>query len=83
MGFNARMDSFAQIDAGFRDPRYAPRRLEVEQRADGAWLLHNPTPWDASFTTTLQALDRWAAEQPTRVWLAERSGAGWRGSRRR
>ncbi len=61
-----------------RDPRYAPRRLEVERRGDGAILLHNPTPVDLTFRTTLDALDYWAAATPQNPWLAERSGKGWR-----
>ena len=61
-----------------RDPRYAPRRLDVDRRADGSILLHNPTPLDLSFRTTLDALDHWAAATPRSPWLAERSGADWR-----
>jgi feruloyl-CoA synthase len=62
----------------FRDPRYAARQLEVERRADGSILLFNPMPFDTSATTTLQPLARWSVEAPQRVWLAERSGDGWR-----
>ncbi len=65
-------------DIPMRDPRYAPRRLEVERREDGSILLHNPTPTPGDFTTTLDALDHWAALAPDRPWLAERSGEGWR-----
>jgi feruloyl-CoA synthase len=61
-----------------RDPRYAPRRLDVEHRADGSVVLTNPTPFDRTFQTTNAALDHWAAKAPDRTWLAERSGAGWR-----
>ena len=61
----------------FRDPRYAPRRLEVERRDDGGWVLGNPTPIDRTFDDTLKALARWSTEAPHRVWLAERSGEGW------
>ena len=61
-----------------RDPRYAPRRLDVERRPDGAILLHNPTPVSPAFRTTLDALDHWAVATPGAPWLAERSGAGWR-----
>jgi feruloyl-CoA synthase len=62
-----------------RDPRYAPGRLDIDRRADGSILLHNPTRVDAAFTTTLAALDHWAVATPDRTWLAERSGEGWRG----
>jgi feruloyl-CoA synthase len=65
--------------APFRDARYAPRRLEVEHRDDGSILLFNPTPYETANTaTTLQPLDRWSAEAPDRVWLADRDGEGWR-----
>jgi feruloyl-CoA synthase len=64
--------------APIRDPRYAPRRLEVERRADASVLLYNPTSPNDPFGTTLGALDHWARRAPDRVWLAERSGEGWR-----
>lgn len=62
----------------FRDARYAPRRLDVEQRLGGEMVLTNPTPFSDRFQTMTAALDHWAAEAPDRVWLAERSGEGWR-----
>lgn len=64
--------------APFRDARYAPRRLEVERRADGVMILTNPTPVVAPFATMTGPLGHWAALDPGRVWLAERSGEGWR-----
>jgi feruloyl-CoA synthase len=64
--------------APFRDARYAPRRLEVEHRADGEMVLTNPTSYSTAFQTMAAALDHWAAKAPHRVWLAERSGEGWR-----
>ena len=61
-----------------RDPRYAPRRFEIEHRPDGSILLFNPTPFSEAFQTTNQALDHWADRTPDNPWLAERSGEGWR-----
>ena len=61
-----------------RDPRYAERRLEVERRADGSIILTNPTPYSTRFETANASLDYWAQRDPSRVWLAERSGEGWR-----
>jgi feruloyl-CoA synthase len=61
-----------------RDPRYAPRNLTVEQREDGTKILFNPTPIASPRQTALEALDHWAAAAPERIWLAERSGEGWR-----
>ena len=66
-------------DAPFRDPRYAPRRLEVTHRPDGALVLENTTPWSDHFATTNAALDHWASTVPDRLWVAERDGSGWRG----
>lgn len=63
---------------GLRDPRYAPRRLIIDERPDGAVLLHNPTPIGGAFETAEAPLAYWAARMPGRVWLAERSGNGWR-----
>ena len=64
--------------APFRDPRYAPRRLEVERRPDGTVILFNATPIKGAFATVAEPLAHWAAAQPDRVWLAERDGEGWR-----
>jgi len=64
--------------APFRDPRYAPRRLEVEHRGGGEMVLTNPTPYSTRFQTMTAPLAHWAGEAPDRVWLAERSGDGWR-----
>ena len=64
--------------APFRDPRYARRRLEVEYRDGGEMVLTNPTPYSTHFQTMTAPLAHWASEAPDRVWLAERSGAGWR-----
>lgn len=63
---------------GLRDPRYAPRRLVVERRADGSILLTNPTPLTGVFETAVAPLAHWAAAAPDRPWLAERAGEGWR-----
>jgi len=63
---------------GLRDPRYAPRRLTIQRRADGSILLHNPTPLPGVFDDAVAALAHWAARAPDRAWLAERSGEGWR-----
>lgn len=66
------------VNAPFRDPRYAPRRLEIERRDGGEVILTNPTAYSTEFQTTTAALAHWAAAAPDRVWLAERSGEGWR-----
>jgi feruloyl-CoA synthase len=73
------MDAEPQtLTAPFRDPRYAPRRLEVEHRGRGEMVLTNPTPYSTRFLTMTAPLAHWAMLTPQRVWLAERAGAGWR-----
>jgi feruloyl-CoA synthase len=67
------------MTAPMRDPRYARPELTVEERGGGEVLLHNPKRLGMVFEHTLGALDHWAAETPGRLWLAERSGDGWRG----
>ena len=64
--------------APWRDPRYAPDRVTFEARADGGGVLANPEPLGRVFATGTAPLDHWAAQAPERVWLAERSGEGWR-----
>lgn len=66
------------LTAPFRDARYAPARLEIDERPGGEIRLTNPTPFSTRFQTMTAAIAHWAAEAPGRVWLAERSGAGWR-----
>ena len=61
-----------------RDPRYARSRLETRAREDGGWDLVNATPVAGAFATTNAPLDHWAAHDPSRPWLSDRSGAGWR-----
>ena len=73
------MDATLDITAApFRDPRYAPRKLEVERRPDGTIILFNATPIKGAFATVAEPLPHWAAKEPDRVWLAERDGEGWR-----
>ncbi|MDP3593429.1 MAG: hypothetical protein Q8R94_16310, partial [Phenylobacterium sp.] len=37
-------------DAPFRDARYAPRQLQVEERPGGERVLTNPTAFSTNFT---------------------------------
>ena len=64
--------------ARFRDARYAPVRLEVTPEPGGGVRLTNPAPVDERFLTLTASLEHWARAAPDRVWLAERSGPGWR-----
>ena len=71
------MDGSSPATAPFRDARYAPRALDVEQR-DDALILRNPMAYSDSVQTVTAPLARWAVEAPDRVWLAERDGESWR-----
>lgn len=71
------MDGSSPSPAPFRDARYAPRALEVEQQ-DEALILRNPTPYSDAIQTVSAPLARWAVTAPDRLWLAERDGEGWR-----
>ncbi|HEV2530742.1 AMP-binding protein [Phenylobacterium sp.] len=68
----------AHLTAPFRDARYASRRLTVEPRAGGEMVLTNPAPFFRGFRTVIAPLRHWAEWAPSRTWLAERSGDGWR-----
>jgi len=65
-------------NAPFRDPLYAPRRLDVVERPGGEFILTNPTLFSQDHQTTTASLAHWAIIAPDRLWLAERSGSGWR-----
>ena len=66
------------LTAPFRDARYAPRRLVVEHRSGGEFVLTNPAPYSTRFQTMTASLAHWAEAAPDRAWLAQRSGEGWR-----
>jgi feruloyl-CoA synthase len=60
------------------DLRFAPARVNVEQRSDGTMLLRSPQPLAPGARAIGEWLVRWAHIAPQRVFLAERSGAAWR-----
>ena len=64
--------------APFRDPRYAPRRLDVVERPGGEIILTHTGEFSRRFQTTTGPLQHWAEHAPDQVWLAQRSGDGWR-----
>jgi feruloyl-CoA synthase len=64
--------------APFRDPRYAPRQLDVETRPGGVTVLRHPGRYAQDFPTMTGALVHWAEARPAATWLAERSGDDWR-----
>ncbi len=60
------------------DSRYLAHRVEQETRADGTMLLRSGYQMSTPARVTGDWLHRWAKEAPDRVFIAERSGAGWR-----
>ncbi len=66
-------------NAPFRAPHFGPAETQVERRADGSLLLKSPHALGPYARCVTAALERWAAECPGRVFLAERTPAGrWR-----
>jgi feruloyl-CoA synthase len=58
--------------------RFAPPRVEVERRADGAILLRSPQKLGKHARAVGEWLERWARETPERTFLAERRDGAWR-----
>lgn len=58
--------------------KYRPHKVLREDRADGTILLRSGYEMSACAETSGEWLHRWAAERPDTVFLAERSGDGWR-----
>ncbi|HEX8164523.1 MAG TPA: feruloyl-CoA synthase [Beijerinckiaceae bacterium] len=63
-------------------PLFAPPLIAVERLAGGGMVLRSPVPLNEPPRALSVWLERWAAEAPQRVFLAERAGApagqGWR-----
>ncbi len=60
------------------DSRYLAHKVKREDRADGSILLRSAYPISPFANTTGDWLHDWAKDAPDRVFIAERSGAGWR-----
>ncbi len=55
-----------------------PHDVLKEERSDGSMLLKSRVPADPMVRNTGEWLTKWAAATPSRVFIAERAGAGWR-----
>src|SRR5690242_12079609 len=53
--------------------RFLPARVDVEHRADGSVVLRSPEPLRPYPRCLGEYLERWAAEKPAAVFLAERT----------
>ena len=61
-----------------RTSQFLKHSVSREDRADGTILLRSNYDLSPSVDKTGDWLHRWADETPDRVFIAERSGAGWR-----
>ncbi len=61
-----------------RTTEFLRHSVEREDRPDGSILLRSTYPLSPVVERTGDWLHQWAGEAPDRVFLAERSGAGWR-----
>ncbi|MBN9673803.1 feruloyl-CoA synthase [Roseibium aggregatum] len=61
-----------------RTSAFQPHSVEREDRADGTILLRSKHELTKPVARTGDWLLKWADKAPDRVFLAERSGAGWR-----
>ena len=59
-------------------PRFAPPRVDVEQRADGTTVLRSPDALRPFARAVGEWLVQWASLAPDRCFLAERAGDDWR-----
>ena len=64
-----------------RTKEFLRHSVEREDRPDGTILLRSTYPLGPVAERTGDWLHKWAEEAPERVFLAERSGAGWREER--
>lgn len=60
------------------NPPLKPHRIETETRTDGTLLLTSGYDLPSVTNSTCDWLHYWAKEAPDRVFLAERSGPGWK-----
>jgi feruloyl-CoA synthase len=61
-----------------RTSNFKPHDVSSEQRSDGTLLLRSNTEMGDVVDTSADWLHRWSEEAPERIFLAERSGSGWR-----
>lgn len=61
-----------------RTQNFKAQDVSCHMQADGSFLLQARDALGPVVNTTGDWLERWAQEAPDRVFIAERSGAGWR-----
>jgi feruloyl-CoA synthase len=58
--------------------KFLPARVNVAQRADGTLILCSPEPLRPYARCLGDYLERWTAEKPNEIFLAQRAGEAWR-----
>jgi len=58
--------------------RFAPAKVDVEKRPDGSIVLRSPQKLGAYARCVTEWLVHWSDHRAERIFLAERSGDGWR-----
>ena len=61
-----------------RTSNFKPHDVSSEQRSDGTLLLRSNAEMGDVVDTSADWLHRWSDDAPERIFLAERSGTGWR-----
>ena len=61
-----------------RTSNFKPHDVSSDRRSDGTFLLRSNAEMGDVVDTSDDWLHRWSVEAPERIFLAERSGAGWR-----
>src|SRR5580693_6724397 len=62
----------------FRPIAFAPPAIAWESAVDGSLLMRSATPLAPHDPSLARMFRAAAAAQPTRIFLAERAGGGWR-----
>ncbi len=71
-------DELESLDPDFHPAFFARREVSVERRSDGAVILRGPSLIEAPEENICNYIRRWAAERPSRVFLAARgSNDAW------
>ena len=66
------------MSSAIAGPRFAPPRVDVERRIDGATILRSPEPLRPFARAVGEWLVQWASLAPDRTFLAQRVGDDWR-----
>ena len=65
-------------ETAVRTPHYKAHDVVLDRRSDGSMLYRSAEPLGPVVRRTTDWLDHWAEKTPGAVFLAERSGPGWR-----